>query len=80
MSDILFSAVTTGFFMVRLFRGPWLKNPQYLAAAICGSILAALTLHLFWPVMDDSFIVGGATGLAGSWAGMALFDLAVGAV
>ena len=80
MSDILFSAVTTGFFMVRLFRGPWLKNPQYLAAAICGSILAALTLHIFWPVMDDSFIVGGATGLAGSWAGMALFDLAVGAV
>jgi glycerol uptake facilitator-like aquaporin len=80
MSDILFSAVTTGFFMVRLFRGPWLKNPQYLAAAICGSILAALTLHLFWPVMDDSFVVGGATGRAGSWAGMALFDLAVGAV
>ncbi|WP_311028949.1 hypothetical protein [Mesorhizobium koreense] len=80
MSDILFSAVTTGFFMVRLFRGPWLKNPQYLAAAICGSILAALTLHLFWPVMDDSFVVGGGAGLAGSWVGMALFDLAVGAV
>jgi hypothetical protein len=80
MSDILFSAVTTGFFMVRLFRGPGLKNPQYLAAAICGSVLAALTLHLFWPVMDDSFVVGGGAGLAGSWAGMALFDLAVGAV
>jgi hypothetical protein len=80
MSGILFSAVTTGFFMVRLFKGPWLKNPQYLAAAICGSILAALTLHLFWPVMDDSFIVGGATGLAGSWAGMTLFDMVLGAV
>ena len=80
MSDILLSAVTTGFFMVRLFRGPWLKNPQYLAAAICGSVLAALMLHLFWPVMDDSFIVGGVTGLVGSWAGMALFDMAVGVV
>jgi hypothetical protein len=80
MSDILFSAVTTGFFMVRLFKGPWLRNPQYLAAAIFGSVLAALMLHLFWPVMDDSFIVGGVTGLAGSWAGMALFDVAVGVV
>jgi hypothetical protein len=80
MSDILFSAVTTGFFMVRLFKGPWLKNPQYLAAAICGSILAALTLHLFWPVADGFFVVGGVTGLAGSWAGIALFDLALGAV
>jgi hypothetical protein len=80
MSDILFSAVTTGFFMVRLLRGPWLRNPQYLAAAICGSVLAALMLHLFWPIMDDSFIIGGVTGLAGSWAGMVLFDMAVGAV
>jgi hypothetical protein len=80
MFDVLFSAVTTGFFMVRLFRGPWLRNPQYLAAAICGSVLAALMLHLFWPVMDDSLVVGGVTGLAGSWAGMALFDMAVGAV
>ena len=80
MSDILLSAVTTGFFMVRLLRGPWLRNPQYLAAAICGSVLAALMLHLFWPVMDDSFVVGGVTGLGGSWAGMTLFDMAVSAV
>jgi hypothetical protein len=80
MSDILLSAVTTGFFMVGVLRGPWLRNPQYLAAAICGSVLAALMLHLFWPVMDDSFVVGGVTGLGGSWAGMTLFDMAVGAV
>jgi hypothetical protein len=79
MSDILISAISTGFLMVRLFKGSWLRNPQYLACAICGSILAALALHLFWPVMDDSFVVGGLTGLAGSWAGMALFDLALGA-
>jgi hypothetical protein len=37
-------------------------------------------LHLFWPAMDDSFFVGGVTGLAGSWAGMELFDVALGAV
>lgn len=80
MSEIIFSAVTTGFFMVRLFKGPWVRNPQYLAAAICGSVLAALMLHLFWPAMDDSFMVGGATGLAGSWGGIALFDAAIGAV
>jgi glycerol uptake facilitator-like aquaporin len=80
MAELLFSAVTTAFMMVRLFRGPWRRNPQYLAAAICGAIVAALVLHAVWPAMDDSFVVGGITGIAGSWAAMTLFDKALGAV
>jgi hypothetical protein len=80
MGELLFSAVTTAFLMVRLFRGPWRRNPQYLAAAICGATVAALALHAVWPAMDGSFVVGGLTGLAGSWGAMALFDKALGAV
>ncbi len=78
MSDLLLSAVFTAFTMVRLLRGPWLRNPQYLASGIVGAIVGALLLHVFWPAADDDFIVGGAIGIFASWAGMALFDTILG--
>ncbi|WP_246675250.1 hypothetical protein [Mesorhizobium sp. B2-3-4] len=74
MSDLLLSAVFTAFTMVRLLKGPWLRNPQYLAAGIVGAVLGTLVLHAVWPAADDDFIVGGVTGIFGSWAAMALFD------
>jgi hypothetical protein len=78
MSDLLLSAVFTAFTMVRLLKGPWLRNPQYLACGIVGAIVGALALHAFWPAYDDDFIIGGVTGIFGSWAGMALFDAVLG--
>ncbi|PZV35122.1 hypothetical protein B5V02_29105 [Mesorhizobium kowhaii] len=78
MSDLLVSAILTAFTMVRLLRGPWLRNPQYLASGIVGAIVGALLLHGFWPAADDDFIVGGLTGIFGSWAGMVLFDAILG--
>ena len=80
MAEILFSAVCTAFMMVRFIKGPWARNPQYLACAICGSVVAALVLHAFWPSMEDSFVVGGITGFAASWGAIAIFDAALGAV
>ncbi|MGB3540132.1 MAG: hypothetical protein WBA42_18425, partial [Mesorhizobium sp.] len=74
MSELLFSAVLGSFFMVRLFRGPWLRNPQYLAAAIAGSVAGTLILHTFWPALDGDFIAGAIIGAVGPLAGMALFD------
>ncbi|WP_258051704.1 hypothetical protein [Mesorhizobium sp. INR15] len=74
MSDLLLSAVFTAFTMVRLLRGPWLRNPQYLASGIVGAVVAALLLQGFWPGADDDFVIGGLTGVFGSWAGMVLFD------
>ncbi len=78
MSDLLLSAILTTFTMVRLLRGPWLRNPQYLASGIVGAIVGILLLHGFWPAADDDFIVGGVTGIFGSWAGMAVFDTILG--
>ncbi|WP_245429148.1 hypothetical protein [Mesorhizobium sp. WSM3860] len=78
MSDILLPAIFTAFTMVRVLKGPWLRNPQYLASGILGAIVGALLLHAFWPAYDDDFIVGGATGIFGSWAGMVLFDAILG--
>jgi hypothetical protein len=80
MSGILLSAISSGFFMVRIIKGPWRRNPQYLAASIAGSIVAILVLHSLWPDMDDDFIVGGIAGVAGAWGGMILFDTALGLV
>ncbi|UDL89946.1 hypothetical protein LGH82_00580 [Mesorhizobium sp. PAMC28654] len=77
-SDLLLSAVLTAFTMVRLLRGPWLRNPQYLASGIVGAIVGVLLLHGIWPAADDDFIVGGVTGIFGSWAGMAVFDTILG--
>lgn len=74
MSELLFSAVLGSFFMVRLFRGPWRRNPQYLAAAIAGSVAGTLILHAFWPALDGDFIAGAIIGAVGPIAGMALFD------
>lgn len=78
MSDLLLSAVFTAFTMVRVLKGPWLRNPQYLACGILGAIVGALVLNGFWPAYADDFIVGGVTGIFGSWAGMALFDAILG--
>jgi hypothetical protein len=80
MSELLLSAILTAFTMVRIIKGPWLRNPQYLAAGIAGSVVAALVLHTYWPGFEDDFIVGGVVGIAGSWGGMVLFDTALGMV
>ena len=55
MSELLLSAIFTAFSMVRLIKGPWLRNPQYLAAGIAGSILGALVLHTYWPGLRRRF-------------------------
>lgn len=80
MSELLFSAILTAFTMVRVIKGSWLRNPQYLAAGIAGAVVGTLVLHSFWPAYDDDFIIGGVVGIFGSWAGMALFDGVVGMV
>lgn len=74
MAYLLVSAVLGSFVIVRLMKGPWGRNPHYLAAAIAGSVAGTLLLHAFWPAMDDDFIVGGLVGIAGPIAGIMLFD------
>ncbi len=80
MTEILLSAVSTGFLTVRFIKGAWFRNPQYLAIGICGALAAVLLLRAFSPEMADGFVVGGVAGVAGSWGAMALFDAVLGAV
>jgi hypothetical protein len=78
MSEILLSAVFSCFFVVRLAKGPWLRNPQYLAVAITGSILGTLLLHNFAAEYDGDLIIGSIASLGGAWGGILLFDTLVG--
>lgn len=78
MSDLLLSGIFTAFTMVRVLKGPWLRNPQHLATGILGAIVAVLLLHGLWPAYDGDFIIGGVTGIFGSWVEMALFDAILG--
>jgi hypothetical protein len=75
MWDILISALSASFFLVRVVKGPWMRNPQYLAAATIGAVAISLLLSVVAPAVEDSFIAGGLAGLAGAWAGIAAFDL-----
>ena len=75
MFDMLLSALSASALLVRLVKGPWMRNPQYLAAGIVGAAAISLVLASFAPDMENSFLVGGVAGIAGAWAGIAAFDL-----
>ena len=63
MSDLLLSSIFTAFTMVRVLKGPWLRNPQYLATGILGAIVAVLLLNGLWPSYDDDFVIGRGAGM-----------------
>ncbi|MFZ1773496.1 MAG: hypothetical protein WAT78_06010 [Rhizobiaceae bacterium] len=78
MPGILLSALFSCFTMVRIAKGPWMRNPQYLAVSLVGSVLAMLALNAYSPGMADEFVAGTLAAMAGAYAGIAAFDLALG--
>lgn len=77
MPDIVFSALSTAFLLVRLVKGPWKRYPQYVAAALIGALAVGLFMAKFMPDIGNDFVVGGLSGLGGAWAGIAAFDAIV---
>lgn len=78
MQSVLLPAVSTGFIAVRLIKGGWMRQPQYVACAIVGAMAAAILLHGLSPEDDGGMVLGSLAGLAGAWAGMTAFDLLLG--
>ena len=78
MAEIVLSALGTAFFLVRVVKGPWMRNPQYLAAALTGALIAGLLLNSYSEDLEASFIFGTLAGLAGGWAGIFAFDRLIG--
>jgi len=75
MTEILFTALSSAFFLVRIVKGPWMRNPQYVAAGLIGAVVVSLVLNSFSTDLENDLIVGGIAGIAGSWAGIVAFDL-----
>lgn len=79
MPGVILNALFSSFFLVRIVKGRWTHHPHYLAVSLMGSIIALLALHAASPGSEDGFIAGNLAALAGAWAGIALYDAALGA-
>lgn len=78
MADVLFTALGLSFFLVRLAKGSWVRNPVYLALAIFGSMAGLLILMRVYPGAEDSMIFGNLAALAGAGCAISLYDLTTG--
>ena len=72
MPSLIISALISSFTFVRLLKGPWLRNPHYLAAAMIGSVAVMLLGDKFDPGSADDMISGTLLAFAGSAAGVFL--------
>lgn len=79
MPGLLFNAILSAFFLVRVVKGPWLRYPHYVAAATAMSVAALLVLRSVAPGAEDSLIAGNLAGLAGAWLGLVAYDRIVAA-
>lgn len=78
MTIVLF-AVLSSFFAVRILKGHWMRNPQYLAVAMIGSVAGALLLHAGWPQFDEDLLLPTIASFVGSCVAVFAFDQVVGA-
>lgn len=79
MPAIVFNALFSSFFLVRVVKGRWTRHPHYLAVALVGAVIALLALQAASPGSESSFIAGNLAALAGAWGGVMLYDLLFGA-
>lgn len=76
----LLSAVFSGFFLIRIIKGPWMRHSHYLGLAMIGSILAMLALAFLSPGLQDDFIAGNLGAFAIAFAAIWAFDHIVGMI
>lgn len=76
---IVLSAVLTGFVAVRILKGHWTRNPQYLAVAIVGSAVGAVLFHAGWPQYDENLVLPTIASFIGSALAVHAFDRLLGA-
>lgn len=74
MPSVILSAIFSSFLFVRLIKGPWLRNPQYLAAAMIGSAILSLVGNSLFPGSADDMLMSNIWAFGGSLAGIFLFD------
>lgn len=78
MPTLVLSAVLSSFMFVRLFKGPWARNPQYLAAAMIGSAIMSLIGENYFPGSGGDMLTADMLAGVGSAAGIFLFGIIAG--
>jgi hypothetical protein len=76
--SIILSALFSSFLTVKLVKGSWTRNPQYLVLSIIGGAIAMTVLNTVSPGSADDFILGNVAAFAGAAAGIFAFDAAIG--
>lgn len=74
MPILVINALLSSLFAVRVFKGPWLRNPQYLVIAIVGCAVGMLGLEAFEPGLSEDFIFGNLSAIVGAFVAITLFD------
>lgn len=78
MPTLVFNALLSSFFVVKVFKGHWTRNPHYLAITMVASILALVALDSCSPGAADTFVDGNIASFAGAWLGLAIYDRTIG--
>ena len=80
MAEVFLTSLFSSFFLVRLLKGSWLKQPVYLALAIIGGLAGLIGTSVMWPGSENDWIAGNFAALVGAWALIMLYDRVVGTV
>lgn len=80
LPTIVLSALSSSFLTVKLVKGSWAHNPQYLGLSMVGSTMAMLFVSAIAPGSTDDFVVRIIVAFAGAFASMTAFDKAIGHV
>ena len=76
MPTFVYSAIVASFVLVRLVKGPWTSNVQFVVAGIVGAMLAALAGDYLYPGTTDDVILRYMVSLCGGGFGIYLFGKA----
>jgi hypothetical protein len=77
MPTVVFSALLSSFFTVRILKGPWMRNPQYLAVTMVATSIAGMAADKFAPGLFDDFIAGNLIAFAAAALSIFAFDAVV---
>ncbi|MBI1260650.1 MAG: hypothetical protein GC184_02895 [Rhizobiales bacterium] len=77
MVDVYITALFTSFFLVRLVKGSWTRNPAYVALSIFGGMAGLILLMKLSPGAEGSLIYGNFAALGGALTAILIYDQAM---
>ena len=76
--SIVLTALFSSFLTVKIVKGSWKRNPQYLVLSIVGGAVAMVVLNILSPGSAEDFILGNVAAFVGAVATIFAYDAATG--